>query len=115
MAPFASDLPDLFGCSRVELVPSGDRIEVRDLREQPRCERSWKRDGTVRERCYWGLQFNRSEEDEKRSFEEWREGLLEQLRQDHQPAQAGAVPRHRSDPGKGMPVHSIITVRWMVQ
>ena len=39
----------------------------------------------------------------------------QQLRQDHQPAQAGAVPRHRSDPGKGMPVHSIITVRWMLQ
>ena len=43
------DLADLCGVSRVSLKDSGD-VEVQDLREEPRCERSWKRDGTVTER-----------------------------------------------------------------
>ncbi|MEO0587854.1 MAG: isoleucine--tRNA ligase, partial [Planctomycetota bacterium] len=37
------DLADLVGASRVE---AGEGVAVVDLREEPRCERSWKRDGT---------------------------------------------------------------------
>lgn len=46
------DLADLFGVSRVSVEP-GDTIDVRviDLRSEPRCERSWKRDATVRMRA----------------------------------------------------------------
>ena len=42
-------LVDLVGVSRFTLE-GGDEpsITIRDLREEPRCERSWKRDGTVR-------------------------------------------------------------------
>jgi len=43
------DLADLLTVSRVSLKDAGE-IEVHDLRGEPRCERSWKRDGTVRER-----------------------------------------------------------------
>jgi isoleucyl-tRNA synthetase len=44
-----ADLADLFGVSRVS-SEAGDTTSVRviDLRSEPRCERSWKRDGTVR-------------------------------------------------------------------
>ncbi len=47
----AVDLADLFGVSRVSIEP-GEAVGVRvvDLRNEPRCERSWKRDGTVRQR-----------------------------------------------------------------
>jgi len=44
-----TDLADLMGVSRVSLKKDGD-VEVHDLRDEPRCERSWKRDGTVKER-----------------------------------------------------------------
>ncbi len=44
-----TDLADLMGVSRVSLKKDGD-AEVHDLRDQPRCERSWKRDETVKER-----------------------------------------------------------------
>ena len=47
---FRPDLADLCGVSRVELVTSGPVVEVIDLREEPRCERSWKRDETVSQR-----------------------------------------------------------------
>jgi isoleucyl-tRNA synthetase len=47
------DLADLCGVSRV--VCEGDSISVQDLREEPRCDRSWKRDGTVRERSDGGM------------------------------------------------------------
>ncbi len=49
----ATDLADLCGISRFEIT-DGDTIEVIDLRNEPRCERSWKRDGTVKERTYEG-------------------------------------------------------------
>ncbi|MEM8962161.1 MAG: isoleucine--tRNA ligase [Acidobacteriota bacterium] len=50
LEPFADDLPDLFGVSRVLADCESGEIEIVDLREEPRCERSWKRDGTVRVR-----------------------------------------------------------------
>ena len=49
LAPFADELADLFGVSRCTLSAEGS-IEIQDLREEPRCDRSRKRDGTVRER-----------------------------------------------------------------
>ncbi len=42
------DLADLLGVSRVAL--GGDEVKIENLSSEPRCERSWKRDGTVRER-----------------------------------------------------------------
>jgi len=59
LAPFATDLADLFGVSRVELDRSAREVEVRDLREEPRCDRSWKRDGTVRVRSDGGMLSDR--------------------------------------------------------
>lgn len=54
----AIDLADYCGVSRVTLKPSGD-IEVTDLSEEPRCERSWKRDGTVKLRSDGGMLSDR--------------------------------------------------------
>ncbi|MCC6579046.1 MAG: isoleucine--tRNA ligase [Phycisphaeraceae bacterium] len=44
------DLADLCGVSRFALVDGASQVEVDDLRNEPRCERSWKRDGTVKPR-----------------------------------------------------------------
>src|SRR5690606_6964093 len=55
LAAFAADLPDMLGVSRVKFEDapalgagtSGSESRgtvVNDLREEPRCERSWKRD-----------------------------------------------------------------------
>ncbi len=46
------DWADLLAISRVELERSSGGVawELFDLRDEPRCERSWKRDGTVRPR-----------------------------------------------------------------
>ncbi|MFK7883077.1 MAG: isoleucine--tRNA ligase [Phycisphaerales bacterium] len=48
------DLADYCGVSRFSTKPSGD-IEVTDLRDQPLCERSKKRDDSVRERSDGGM------------------------------------------------------------
>lgn len=56
------ELADLFGVSRVELVAgaaAGAAVEILDLRDQPRCDRSWKRDGTVRTRSDGGMLSDR--------------------------------------------------------
>jgi len=50
---FAADFADMLGVSRVRFMAGGD-IEVNDLRAEPRCERSWKRDGTVKQRTDGG-------------------------------------------------------------
>jgi isoleucyl-tRNA synthetase len=55
---FQDDLADIFGVSRVSFH-SADSIDIQDLREEPRCERSWKRDGTVAERSDGGLLSDR--------------------------------------------------------
>lgn len=52
------DLADLLGISRVDLSNDGNH-EVLDLRTEPRCERSWKRDGTVKPRTDGGLLSDR--------------------------------------------------------
>ncbi len=54
------DLADLCGVSLVEIGGTGP--EVLDLRDEdrwPRCERSWKRDGTVRKRSDGGMLTDR--------------------------------------------------------
>ncbi|MEE2912693.1 MAG: isoleucine--tRNA ligase [Planctomycetota bacterium] len=51
------DLADLCGVSRVRF--GGDSVEVEDLREEPRCDRSWKRDGTVKQRSDGGMLSDR--------------------------------------------------------
>ncbi|MFI4859295.1 MAG: isoleucine--tRNA ligase [Phycisphaerales bacterium JB063] len=52
-----ADLADLCGVSRFAF--GSDSIVVSDLRDQPRCERSWKRDGTVKPRSDGGLLSDR--------------------------------------------------------
>ncbi len=48
LKPFEPELADLCGVSRFMLDENGDEtIGVEDLTHQPRCARSWKRDGTV--------------------------------------------------------------------
>ncbi len=70
LKPVAADLPDFFGVSRVELVEAGAgagsaaagggaTVAVIDLRNEPRCERSWRRDGTVSARGDGGLLSDR--------------------------------------------------------
>jgi isoleucyl-tRNA synthetase len=58
---FAADLPDVFGMSRVSFKDTGP-VDIADLRGEPRCERSWKRDGTVRERSDGGMLSDRDAE-----------------------------------------------------
>jgi hypothetical protein len=59
LRPFAADLADLMGVSRVSLDPAAKAVAVTDLREEPRCERSRKRDGTVKQRADGGLLSDR--------------------------------------------------------
>jgi isoleucyl-tRNA synthetase len=58
---FNTDLPDMLGVSRVKLVASGD-VAINDLQNEPRCERSWKRDGTVKQRSDGGMLTDRDAE-----------------------------------------------------
>jgi len=63
LKPFAPELADLSGVSRFEIKESDTvNIEVVDLSEEPRCERSWKRDGTVKERSDGGFLSDRDAE-----------------------------------------------------
>ncbi|MCA9286621.1 MAG: isoleucine--tRNA ligase [Phycisphaerales bacterium] len=62
LARFKADLADLLGVSRVELDPSAKEPSIVDLRNEPRCERSWKRDGTVKQRSDGGLLTDRDAE-----------------------------------------------------
>ncbi|MEE9404583.1 MAG: isoleucine--tRNA ligase [Algisphaera sp.] len=52
------DLADLCGISRVTLVAGATDAAV-DLRDEPACARSWKRDGTVKKRSDGGLLSDR--------------------------------------------------------
>ena len=56
---FLPDLPDMFGVSRVGLARDQSSIEIVDLRGEPRCDRSWKRDATVRTRADGGMLSDR--------------------------------------------------------
>ena len=58
--PFSAELADLCGVSRFSLATGAEpAVRVVDLRDEPRCERSWKRDGTVRERSDGGMLSDR--------------------------------------------------------
>jgi isoleucyl-tRNA synthetase len=59
---FLPDLADLFGVSRVVFARDQSAVEIVDLRAEPRCERSWKRDGTVRQRSDGGVLSDRDAE-----------------------------------------------------
>ncbi|MCI0629971.1 MAG: class I tRNA ligase family protein, partial [Phycisphaerales bacterium] len=59
LAKFKSDWPDMLGVSRVRLDRNPSAPSVNDLRNEPRCERSWKRDGTVKLRSDGGLLCDR--------------------------------------------------------
>ena len=58
----SDDLADLLGVSRFAFDHDVEAVAVDDLREQPRCDRSWKRDGTVRERSDGGMLTDRDAE-----------------------------------------------------
>jgi len=51
LKPFLPELADLCGVSRVTLDPKATAVTVHDLRNEPRCERSRRRDATVRTRA----------------------------------------------------------------
>ncbi len=53
------DLADLLGVSEATLDGACATPKVTDLRERPRCERSWKRDGTVKPRADGGMLSDR--------------------------------------------------------
>ena len=53
----ACDLADLCGVSRVSF--EGDAVAVQDLLKEPKCDRSWKRDGTVKLRSDGGMLSDR--------------------------------------------------------
>lgn len=54
-----TDLADLLGVSEARVEAQAPGVRVLDLRQRPRCERSWKRDGTVRPRSDGGLLSDR--------------------------------------------------------
>jgi isoleucyl-tRNA synthetase len=58
LAAVHADLADLCGVSRVSLGGDGG-VVVTDLRNEARCERSWRRDGTVRQRSDGGMLSDR--------------------------------------------------------
>ena len=51
LAALTEDLRDLLEVSRLTCDPSATKIEVVDLRDEPVCARSWRRDETVTERA----------------------------------------------------------------
>ena len=53
------DLADFLGVSQVRLAPGAAAIELIDLRDQAQCERSWRRDGTVKLRSDGGMLSDR--------------------------------------------------------
>ena len=60
LKPFEAEMADLCGVSRLTMEPDNSEIiSIDDLRTQPRCERSWKRDGTVKQRSDGGMLTDR--------------------------------------------------------
>ncbi len=56
------DLADLLGVSRVSIDANAPDIRTLDLRAEPRCERSWRRDGTVKARSNGAMLCDRCAE-----------------------------------------------------
>ena len=59
---FKDDLADMFGVSQVHFDTEANGVSVVDLKDAPRCERSWKRDGTVKTRSNNALLSDRDAE-----------------------------------------------------
>jgi isoleucyl-tRNA synthetase len=57
-----ADLADVLGVSRVTLDHAAADPRIIDLRSEPRCDRSWKRDGTVKQRSDGGWLSQRDAE-----------------------------------------------------
>jgi isoleucyl-tRNA synthetase len=55
-------MADLCSVSRFAFDASLTEVAVDDLRNEPRCERSWKRDGTVKKRSDGGELSDRDAE-----------------------------------------------------
>ena len=54
------DLPDVLGVSRVRYDPDrGDDMEIIDLRNEPRCDRCWRRHETAAVRSDGGMLCDR--------------------------------------------------------
>jgi isoleucyl-tRNA synthetase len=62
LARFSADFADMLGVSRVKFDAAATTPTVVDLREEPACERSWKRDGTVKQRSDGGWLSDRDAE-----------------------------------------------------
>jgi isoleucyl-tRNA synthetase len=65
LARFRTDLAEVLGVSRVQLLSdaaNASEINVLDLRGEPRCERSWRRDETVKLRSDGGWLSDRDAE-----------------------------------------------------
>ncbi len=62
------------------VVPPGRTIINGVRKLAPATTMMVEADGRVRERRYWRLSFERDREEETRSFEDWRDGLLDELR-----------------------------------
>ena len=93
---FASSLPALLAAGDIDtdidpralnfymsfhsVVPPGNTIIEGVRKMAPATTMTIEADGQVREHNYWSLCFDRDARDEQRSFEDWREGLLEELR-----------------------------------
>jgi asparagine synthase (glutamine-hydrolysing) len=104
---FASSLPALLAGGDIEtaidpralnfylsfhaVVPPEETI-IRGVRKMaPATTMTIEADGSITEQRYWELSFDRDESDEKRSFESWRDGLLEELREAVRKRQLAAV------------------------
>jgi asparagine synthase (glutamine-hydrolysing) len=73
------------------VVPPGDTI-IRGVRKMaPATTMTIEADGAIRERRYWQLSFDRNEADENTPFEDWRDGLLDELRHAVRKRQLAAV------------------------
>lgn len=105
---FASTLPALLAAGGVDtgidieglhhylslhaIVPAPHTL-LRGVRKLPPATLMWvEPDGRTAQRCYWSLSYERSAEDDKRSFDDWRDILLGGLRQAVQRRLVADVP-----------------------
>lgn len=73
------------------VVPPGETI-IRGIRKMPPATTmTIEADGSIAQQRYWELSFERSAADEERSFDSWRDGLLDELRQAVRKRQLAAV------------------------
>jgi asparagine synthase (glutamine-hydrolysing) len=104
---FASSLPALLAAGDIDtavdpvalnfymsfhaVVPPASTIVSGVKKMAPATTMTVEADGRIIEDRYWELTFDRSGEDEQRSFEDWRDGLLEELRKAVRKRQLAAV------------------------